>query len=345
MRGHIELVTNVWNSTVRMYARRSNGELEYVCEHKGNGHCEGHSACVSPDGRHAATAHKDESRVWSMESGECTATLSSYHGYAVCIDISNDHVVLACEYKAIRLYKHDGTPVRTLEGHSAWVCDVSFSPDGQQLVSGSEDNTACVWDVGAGTVRLVLRHPSSAFGVAWSPRSDSIATACADGNGRVWDATSGNLIATLTGHTDLVLCVTYSCDGARIATGSRNGIVQLWRGADWKQERVLRQPRGYRIDALSFSADGEWLASSGGDETVRIWDVEAGTCRQVLQHSDRTIGVVFRPIDRLAVERQREAMFAVAVVCDQRELPDGVYFPRELWSRCLDYVSWRDWCK
>jgi len=33
--------------------------------------------------------------------------------------------------------------------HSSWIRSVAFSPDGTKIVSGSDDNTITVWDLGA----------------------------------------------------------------------------------------------------------------------------------------------------------------------------------------------------
>ena len=37
-------------------------------------------------------------------------------------------------------------------GHSGWVTSVSFSPDGNRIVSGSNDETLRVWDVTTGAI-------------------------------------------------------------------------------------------------------------------------------------------------------------------------------------------------
>ncbi len=236
MAAAVALITNDSDGAVRMWAQRSSGELECVREHKGNGATVWHSACVARDGSLAATSHGGQSRVWSLATGECVATLGGYECFALGIAMSSEHVAVALwEEKTIRLYRHDGTPVRTLEGQTGPVYDVSFSPDGQQLVSGSDDDSARVWNVATGTVRFTLQHPMSVYGVAWSPRGDRIATACADKNGRVWDAASGRLVITLSGHTSFVSSVAYSPGGARIATGSRvhyfnrgSGLILFW---------------------------------------------------------------------------------------------------------------------
>jgi WD40 repeat protein len=37
-----------------------------------------------------------------------------------------------------------------LNGHSDWVNSVAFSPDGTQIISGSDDNTVWLWDATTG---------------------------------------------------------------------------------------------------------------------------------------------------------------------------------------------------
>jgi len=45
----------------------------------------------------------------------------------------------------------------TLQGHTAWILSVAFSPDGQILASGSHDETIKLWDVKSGECLKTLR--------------------------------------------------------------------------------------------------------------------------------------------------------------------------------------------
>ena len=51
----------------------------------------------------------------------------------------------------IKLWKADGTLLRTLTGHTNDVFSVAWSPDGATLASGSYDATIKLWQAGDGT--------------------------------------------------------------------------------------------------------------------------------------------------------------------------------------------------
>ena len=59
----------------------------------------------------------------------------------------------------IKLWETDSwRPVQTFEGHSDWVREVTFSPDGQWLLSGAKDGELSVriWEVASGRPILIF---------------------------------------------------------------------------------------------------------------------------------------------------------------------------------------------
>ena len=59
-----------------------------------------------------------------------------------------------------------GQEVRSLEGHTATVSSVAYSPDGKRIVSGG-DKTVKVWDAATGEDLLTLKGHKAAGSTAW----------------------------------------------------------------------------------------------------------------------------------------------------------------------------------
>ena len=94
-----------------------------------------------------------------------------------------------------------------LEGaHTQSVNDAAFSPDGAQVVTASDDKTACLWDATTGQVRSRLRgHEQRVGSAVFSADGSRVLTASNDKTARIWDARTGQLLHVLRGHQQAVL--------------------------------------------------------------------------------------------------------------------------------------------
>jgi WD40 repeat protein len=95
-----------------------------------------------------------------------------------------------CGDGIVRLWDVNRTnqqPLRELQGHSKWIMCVAFSPDGSQLVSGSQDETVRLWSVAGGKLLKVLtEHSHSVKSVAFHPNGKQVASCSSDKTVRVW---------------------------------------------------------------------------------------------------------------------------------------------------------------
>ena len=131
--------------------------------------------------------------------------------------------------------------LKTLRGHLKAVLSVAFSPDGQQIVSGSQDGTAKVWKADKDKEMLTLKgHSNTIWSVAFSSDGQRIVTGSADKTAKVWDAASGRELLTLKGHNDHVRSVAFSPDGQRIVTGSFDQTAKVWEAASGKELVTLK---------------------------------------------------------------------------------------------------------
>jgi WD40 repeat protein/serine/threonine protein kinase len=91
----------------------------------------------------------------------------------------------------VRLYRTaTGAEVAVLKGHTQTPWCVTFSPDGQRVVTSGADSTLKVWDAATGEeIMTIGRHPGLVTSVAFSPDGLKIVSTTAQGDIRVWDAT------------------------------------------------------------------------------------------------------------------------------------------------------------
>ncbi|WP_460773297.1 nSTAND1 domain-containing NTPase [Nocardiopsis nanhaiensis] len=116
--------------------------------------------------------------------------------------------------------------------------------------------------------------------------------------------------AVLTGHTDTVRNLSWSPDGARIATASRDGTARLWdtRGG------LLRELRGHMgmVEMAAWSPDSRRLATASRDNTVRIWEASTGaTLLRLTDATDVVRGVAWSPDGTYVASASRDRVIRI----------------------------------
>ena len=84
-----------------------------------------------------------------------------------------------------------------------------------------------------------------------------------------------------------------------LASGSEDHTVRLWHLEQQAGTASLRtfSRQGGQVWAVAFSPDNHLLASGDDEGTLALWDVETGTCRQILRAD--------RPYERMNIHGVR----------------------------------------
>jgi WD40 repeat protein len=130
---------------------------------------------------------------------------------------------------------YSAQPRLILSGHTESVNAVAFSPDGNRLISGSDDTTIRLWGLDAEETYAILKsHTKKVTIVTFSRGASIIVSGSEDRTVRVWDASNATLMHTLQGHTTTISAIMFSPSGLVLASQSINDEVRVWDKKTWK---------------------------------------------------------------------------------------------------------------
>lgn len=250
----------------------------------------GHTQLVSEarfnrDGSRILTRASDgTARLWDTATGASIAVMTGHTpvgsppetGPRVA-ELSGDGRLIATgsHDATVRLWRTGSASVQAvLQSHTGAINAMAFSPDGRQLVSGSTDRRAIVWDVTAQRVLATLAHSAAVVAVAVSADGRLVATGTDDGGVKVWRL--GGLIRSrpLPGSAKIEAAAV-SRDGRWIAVreGPRGLAIIDTQAAD--KSTGLRA-HSLPVLAFAFDASGRHLISGSFDRTARVWRLDDG---------------------------------------------------------------------
>jgi hypothetical protein len=157
-----------------------------------------------------------------------------------------------------------------LEGHSAGVLSVAFSPDGNTIASGSVDDTLRLWSVSqARLIRTMQGHPFPIEQVEFSPNGVNLFTGSTDGIIRIWQVASGIFVRSLAGHNGRITGLDISKDGKWLVSSSEDFTVRIWRLPNGTPVQVIDEGMA-EITCVAFLPDSQAVAWGEKDGTIRV---------------------------------------------------------------------------
>ena len=125
----------------------------------------------------------------------------------------------------------------------------------------------------------------------------------------LWDVDRGQRLDLLEAYSNVINAVTFSPDGAFLASGGADCIIRLWRCDISGASEPSRTLQGHTlcINALTFSPDGRLLASSCNERAIRLWDSATGQPLQILEgHTHAVEALQFSPDGQRLVSGSRD---------------------------------------
>ena len=158
---------------------------------------------------------------------------------------------------------------------------LAWSPDGERLAIGTYLCGILVYEVNTMTRRWMGDdYPTRFSRVAWNPERMQLAGGGDDGHIYLWDVAHGRLLQRLVGHLRGVKSVTWSPDGAQLASagsGNEGGELSVW---DTRRGERIWNLEGHAeiIHAVAWGISEEILVSGSSKGRLCWWDLHSGQC-------------------------------------------------------------------
>ncbi|MFQ4138632.1 WD40 repeat domain-containing protein [Nodosilinea sp. PGN35] len=163
---------------------------------------------------------------------------------------------------------------------------LALSPNGRYLVCSGQDFTVTVWDIPHR--RLCYALPSlgaPVWTLAFSADSRYFVTG-SNYTIKLWSAKRGQCWRSFLSQAHPVRALAFSADpdSGTILTGHDDTHLRLWQLTS--QSPYATGPRALAghsgsVRTVALSADGQWVASSADDQTLRLWSTATGQSQWV----------------------------------------------------------------
>uniref|UniRef100_A0A2K5UA97 WD repeat domain 86 n=1 Tax=Macaca fascicularis TaxID=9541 RepID=A0A2K5UA97_MACFA len=180
-----------------------------------------------------------------------------------------------------------------LRGPPRGINWLSLSPDGQRLLTGSEDGTARLWSTADGQCCALLQGHESY--VTFCQLEDEAAFTCsADCTIRRWDVLTGQCLQVYRGHTSIVNRILVANN--QLFSSSYDRTARVW---SLDKGQISREFQGHRNCVLPLAYSAPWdlpsapcveeavagglLVTGSTDGTAKVWQVASGCCHQTLR--------------------------------------------------------------
>jgi transducin (beta)-like 1 len=238
------------------------------------------------------------------------------------LDWNTDGSLLATGTKTgfVRIWDEYGNLKLNEKGGSTILKDIKWNKSGT-LIGGALYDQIFIWSFEAGKLKKIkqIKVMSSLSGtVDW--QTDNTFSFFVYKDIQVFKVGKNQPIKTFSGHTHLVQSSQWDPQGKLLASGSQDNTVKVW---SMDREDCLHDLKGHTdtIKQVKWSNTGPgtkypnkklFLASFSYGKTVKLWDVETGSCLHTLENQQSFVrSIDFSPDGRFLASGCDDRVFNI----------------------------------
>ncbi|MFO0937116.1 MAG: protein kinase [Gemmataceae bacterium] len=237
-------------------------------------------------------------RIWDVDPNVTLPILKGHTSYVYPVAYSPDgHWIASGGWdNTVRLWDAVTGEACSKIRYEGVVPCLAYSPDGKWLMIASDKNDEIrIYDALSICLLKSMKGPKGRIAsLLFHPSTRRVAVAAYNSEFQyryyVYDVKTGDEIFNKQG-----VALAYSPNGRWFVTeDSHDHDILL---LDAETHEMISRLKGHdkSVHAAAFTPDSRILATCSHDRTVRLWDLESGTCRVLRGHPDEVFTVTFHP--------------------------------------------------
>eukprot|EP01102_Stenamoeba_stenopodia_P009208 TRINITY_DN270_c0_g1_i2.p1 TRINITY_DN270_c0_g1~~TRINITY_DN270_c0_g1_i2.p1 ORF type:complete len:625 (+),score=131.51 TRINITY_DN270_c0_g1_i2:474-2348(+) len=225
--------------------------------------------------------------VWIPETGERVATLQGHTENVISLRFCYNKLASGSNDGSVRIWSlYDWSCMYTLREDHLYPIKLNTNLAGDLLVCASLDFTCRVWDLKEmRSIHVVDEAEDVWIAQVEVTQSSIVILYFLDKKVTVWNVRTGE--SMMLHHPRSVRCIAATDSGSYLLTGGYDGCLRFWDLPTGRRLRTIREAHGKK--SIDFIKCDEWKAvtasASGLSTIIKIWDIRAASCVQIVKSS------------------------------------------------------------
>ncbi len=237
------------------------------------------ATAISVDGEYAVTAEKHSIAWWRTSDGMLLTVWALNDINTLSISPDGEFALVGLADKAVYLALRYGRTLYAFE-HDDRVLTTDISQSGAYAITGSEDQSAKLWDLNTGKLLHTWQHRNKLSTVALSKNDKYALTNAALSQTRLWKISNGKLFKEIGPKLITLSAAEFSNNNKYLVAGHTTQRIDLWNIRTGKLEKFWRpkkeakwRPTASTILAMNFTPNNKKFYSIATNGFLQRWRI------------------------------------------------------------------------